>query len=84
MITLGVITYIVISLLLSWNYTRTTYSLADGHREGMETKRAFKYGFLTIPVMILFVGVFLGAFLLFAYTIVGIMVLCGWIITNMP
>ena len=84
MITLGVIAYVVISLVISLNYTRTTYSLADGHNEGMETKEAFKWGFLTLPLIVLFMSLLFGLATLILYSITGIFIVCGWIITNMP
>ncbi|WP_242288857.1 MULTISPECIES: hypothetical protein [unclassified Bacillus cereus group] len=84
MITLILIAYILLSLLFSFNNMRDTYSLINGHSKGMKKKKAFVWGFLTIPLLVLLAGLILGglylALLILDWTLQAIQ----WIYINMP
>ncbi|QEM43169.1 hypothetical protein CHOTACABRAS_115 [Bacillus phage Chotacabras] len=84
MITLGLIVYIVISSWLSYDYTKDKYSLIHGRRKGMERKRAIKYGFSCIPILVLAMTFVIGGIYVLAIIATFVMQGLYWIAVNMP
>ena len=84
MITLILIAYVLLSLLFSFNNMRDTYSLINGHSKGMKKKKAFIWGFLTIPLFVLLAGLIVGGLYLASIILDWTLQAIHWIYINMP
>lgn len=85
MITLGIIVYVIISIRIYYAYKKDNTNEYTGEwKKGESKKIGLLFGFSFIPVLIVFVLLFVGGLYLLMKIVMGMLWVVGWIAVNMP